>query len=83
MFTCVFTLNEDVHMASQIYVIGGIVVAFLLLWWATGKIRARERDKDSLSAAMSRESSELRHVVTEMAKERHQHEDGGRGKNSR
>jgi hypothetical protein len=70
-------------MTSQMYVIGGIVVAFLLLWWSTAKIKMRGREKDDRSAAMLRENSELRHVVTEMAKERHQHDDGNRGKSSR
>jgi hypothetical protein len=70
-------------MTSQIYVIGGIVVAFLALWWATTKIKMRGREKDDRSAAMSRENNELRHVVTEMAKERHHCDDGGRGKRSR
>jgi ABC-type nickel/cobalt efflux system permease component RcnA len=65
------------------YVIGGIIVAFLALWWATRKIKMHERAKDNLSAAMSRENSELRHVVTEMAKERHHWADDGRGKRSR
>jgi hypothetical protein len=70
-------------MTSQMCVIGGIVIAFLALWWTTAKIKMRGREKDDRSADMSRENSELRHVVTEMAKERHQHDDGGRGKKSR
>lgn len=70
-------------MTSQMYAIGGIVVASLLLWWATARIKIRGRDKDDRSAAISCENSELRHVVTEMAKERHQHDDGGRRKSSR
>lgn len=68
-------------MASQMYVIGGIAVAFLALWWLTAKIGRRETN--NRSAAMSRENNQLRHVVTEMAKERHQWDDDGRSKRSR
>ena len=63
---------------SQFLVIGGIAVAVLLLWRITKRIERRDREKHRQSAAMERENSELRHVVTEMAMEKHNSQDGVR-----
>jgi flagellar biosynthesis/type III secretory pathway M-ring protein FliF/YscJ len=56
---------------SQITVVIGIVLAFLVLWWVTRHIAKGDRGKQS--TAMQRENNELRHVVMEMAKEKHHH----------
>ena len=70
-------------MTSQIYVIGGIVVAFLALWWTTTKIKMGGLEKGDRSAATSRENRELRHVITEMARDKHRSDEEGRSKRSR
>ena len=56
---------------SQIMVIGGIFIAFVVLWLATRSISRQSHKKHSIQ--VERENSELRHVVMEMAKEKHHH----------
>ena len=63
----------------QILVAGGLVTVFLMLWFSTSRIGHRK--KSTQAQLMQRENLELRHVVTEMAKERHsQQSDDRRGK---
>jgi hypothetical protein len=60
---------------SQMIVIGGIIAAVLLLWWVTTRAANRGR-KNKNPTAMQRENTALRHIVSEMAKEKHQRRDG-------
>jgi hypothetical protein len=65
---------------SQALVAGGIIVAFFALWWTTRRIGRRDREKHEQSEAIWQENTELRRVVTEMAKERHAQGANQRGK---
>jgi hypothetical protein len=73
-------LNGEIHM-PQIVVAGGIIVAFLALWWITNRIGYRDRKKNT-KALMQQENSELRHIVMEMAKERHSLQNDNHRRNS-
>ncbi len=65
---------------DQILVAGGIGFFLLVLWWITHRIRSRDRESSRRSAAMQQENSQLRHVVTEMAMEKHRNGADRRGR---
>jgi hypothetical protein len=56
---------------SGLVVLGAIGLALVVLWGITARIGKRHRLKSSHFQMMNQENDQLRHTVTEMAKERH------------